>query len=386
MKNILKSLLLCFLLLSLIFCTLACRQEDPDGAQGAKEIVPIVTYLGTPIAERYPEGDIARCPWDLALHDGGVFMGGGDYDKNKGPVDLWRYDIAKGTFSLSASIPDEQVDRFCYVFDELATPGIDPKEDWELGNYFTYTDGEWVKHRTIPGGVHVFDIIEFDSILIAGLGVVAGEYPAAYSIDGGESFRQMPFYKEDALLDTSYATYVRVYDFFVCGEELYAYVLLGNQGDLVYELYRYEYDDDAFYYVEDWTNKLDRVSYRFSKIGANVSFDGTLVFTTGYLYTATEMTNPIKQTIDGVDLVADLYVANGRLYALCATKNEDGTFTNAVYTTDSLDAPLTKLFEFSYEIPAMSFVVDGNDFYVGMGYRRAHEKNGALLHILLSTK
>ena len=75
------------------------------------------TELGIPLSERYPEGIRARCPWDMTVFDGKLYIGGGDYDANSGPVDIWCYDIDNGTWENSGTVPDEEINRFAVIND-----------------------------------------------------------------------------------------------------------------------------------------------------------------------------------------------------------------------------------------------------------------------------
>ena len=40
------------------------------------------TELGIPLSERYSQGVRARCPWDIYIWDGKIYIGSGDYDSN----------------------------------------------------------------------------------------------------------------------------------------------------------------------------------------------------------------------------------------------------------------------------------------------------------------
>lgn len=381
MKKTSSRVISVFLLLLLLLGFASCHPSESNDEPFT------LTVLGTPTEKKYPDGDAARCAWDMILHEGKIFMGSGDYDKNKGPAEIWCYDPKDGSFTLSGIVPDEQVDRFTLIDGKLATPGIDPREDWTLGNYYVYENGEWVTHRRVPGGVHMFDVVEYDGAIFTGLGVVAGESPVAASFDGGESFRQLPFIKKGETLDTTGRTYIRVYDFFVYEDTLYAALSL-EDGERVYALYFYDPDKEAFVYEMDLTNVFERVAYKYSKIGEKVIFDGSLFLTTGRLYETIDMLEFEKWEFPSGVAVTDLYVASDTLYALTSGKDpESGQFKTTVYALASSDGAFEPTFEFLYDVPAMSMVVDGNDFYIGMGNARTvHEKNGTLLRVSLAEK
>lgn len=148
-----------------------------------------ITYveLGIPTASRYSEGIRARCPWDMIVWNEKLYVGSGDYDSNSGPVDIWRYDTTKGVWENSGTVPDEEISRFCVIGDVLVAPGIDPTEDWTYGNYYKQDGEEWVKVRNISGGMHNFDMVEYNGSIFCGLGVASGEYPVVYSADDGKN-------------------------------------------------------------------------------------------------------------------------------------------------------------------------------------------------------
>src|SRR5262249_23739132 len=53
------------------------------------------------------------------------------------------------------------------IDDKLYIPGIDARDDWSYGNFYvrSASDPTWVKYRTIPGGLHVFDLYAFSDPL-----------------------------------------------------------------------------------------------------------------------------------------------------------------------------------------------------------------------------
>lgn len=367
------------------------NEESESGEALGSTEAPIYTELGIPLAQKYPGGDLARCVWDMAIHEGGIFLGSGDYDKNRGPVEIWRYDIAGNVFTQSGTVPDEEVNRFSFIFDTLVAPGIDPKEEWDWGNFYAYEGGEWVKHRTLPGGVHCFDIVEYSGMIFAGLGVEdgAGYSPIVYAFDINDPFKPLSLYKDGAPRDTAGYEYIRVYDFFLVGEDLYALLYLyDSEGQLphAYELYRYGYDEDAFFFEDDWKEMFARIKYKYIHIGEKVLFDGSLFFTTGYLYETSDMKTVTQLPFSASTLVCDLYVGDDTLYILTSAKDtESGKIKTTVYELKAGTRELCEVFSFLYDVPSMSMVVDGKNFYIGMGGRSSHEKNGMLLRVSLPT-
>lgn len=138
--------------------------------------------LGIPLAARYQDsayggsGAYARNVWTLKAFDGRLYIGCGNSSNggpasNAGPVPVFSFDPATGKFAEEWKVPDEQIDVF-HIFSDgsLYIPGHDPKESWDLGNFYRRpkgADGKWEKIRTLEQGVHCYDMEEFDGSLLA---------------------------------------------------------------------------------------------------------------------------------------------------------------------------------------------------------------------------
>ena len=348
---------------------------------GTKTIDSIAyTELGIPTSERYSEGVSARCPWDMAIYENKLYIGSGDYDTNAGPVDMWCYDIDENTWSNSGTIPEEEIDRFCVIDNKLVVPGIDPQEDWSLGNYYVLDGNQWIKKRNIEGGLHTFDIVEFDGMLFAGLGVLKGSYPVVCSKDNGETFENVIFYKDGEKLDTTGSQNVRVYDLFVFKDKLYAVFMYGDS-EITYDLYRYE--NGVFVYDNQWYGKVSQIEFTNNIITGKTQFKDNMYFTTGYLHTTEDMTNLTYIIFPDEQVVYDICTDEKYLYALCANKQEDGTYKVSVYRNDGqMITNFHEIFNFVYDVPPLSIVCKDNNFYIGMGdTNNIHDKNGMILFV-----
>lgn len=377
------------LALALCLCCLSCStgengNNDGKSDEETKEKEPIhniaFTELGVPTEEKYPTGERARLAWDMALHGGKIYIGSGDYGKNRGPAQISCYDPTTGAWEAFATVPDEEVDRFCVLSGKLCAPGIDPREgDWSLGNYYVLEDGAWTVKRTIPGGIHNFDMIEYHGSLFAGLGVSAGGYPVAVSSDGGQTFSSVPFFKKDGSpVHTSGYTQVRTYDFFLLGDTLYATLTL----DSVYELYKYSEARASFYYVGDMKEQMHFFYYKLNPLGEKVTFDDSLYLATGNLYETPDFHNISPIVLEEGAMTTDLFVDGDTLYVLLSSNIEEGKYKTAVYALESGKATFREVFDFVYDVPSVSMVVSGEDFYIGMGYKSIESlKNGMLLHV-----
>lgn len=367
--------LLCALLLS------SCAKKTPETVHR----IPY-TAIGNPTAEAFPDNGFARSPWDMALYKDVLYIGSGDYDKNVGPISIHSYNTQTSAWTKSEPLPEEEFNRFLLLDGVLATPGIDSKEDWAFGNYFTLGDAGWEKHRTIPGGVHVFDMISFGGALFAGIGVESGGMPVVRSLDGGESFEQIDFLKDAAVVDTEGFTYIRTYDLLEFNGKLYATLSLGNKS-LSYELYEYDDTLGAFIFFSDLKDSVLHVNYNHLRITDTAKADGTMFLVTGKLYKTRDMDDFYEITLAGVDLVCDIYEANEKIYLLTATKadDEEGVFKTSVWqawTDKEEKMSFVELFNLYYDVPCLSLAVEDDDFYIGMSNTTAkNELNGTILHV-----
>jgi hypothetical protein len=166
----------------LIFCVGAVLGAEPvspaapggkaelTGAGARSELPVRVEKLGNPLAKRYPDGSAfhyARTISDLQEFDGKLYVGHGDIVLNSGPTDIWYYDLHKKEFVKQGQIEDEAADHYRVINGRLYLPGMDPREDWSMGNFYRLEDGEWVKHRTLPGSLHSTDIVGIGNSLFA---------------------------------------------------------------------------------------------------------------------------------------------------------------------------------------------------------------------------
>ena len=369
-----KSILPClFLLLCLLLSSCSFHKVITD--------IPYVE-LGIPSEEQYPTGIRARSPWDMAVWDGYLYVGGGDFDANTGPLGICRMNLETLSWETSDLLPEEEFNRFRVVNGQLTVPGIDPKEGWELGNYYVLNDGTWTQKRVLPDGVHAFDIVEYDGKIFAGLGVPDGVSPIVVSLDGGETFTPVEIKKNGEVVDTTSQDTVRVYDFFTYGDRLYASFIYGNPAPMVYELYRYE--DGCFTYDNKWAGKVARRAISYRMICEKAEYGGRLYLATGNLYVTTDLNEMTTVSFPYSASVFDLAIENGKLYALCARRQDDGNVRISVWRKNG-NSPtnFVQLFNFSYPIAPLSLAVNDGAFYIGMSDTLSeNELNGMILKIV----
>ncbi len=342
----------------------------------SREVTP--TVLGQPQAERYAAGETGRNAWDMAVFDGKLYVGGGDYDSNLGPVDIWCYDLAAGEWQLTGSVPDEEVSRFTVIDGPLVAPGIDPRQSWQLGNYYTLTADGWEMTRSLPGGIHAYDMVKFDGRLFAALGVKEGEFPVAVSDDGGKTFQQVPLVKRGQKLQTT-GSFIRVYRLLEKDGSLYALFYNSDGGQSTVELYRYENGEFAYY--ADWQQVKRRGRFGNVMIAGSATVGDTLYFATGNLYAAVDMSAPASLLPVDDGYTPDLVLAEDTLCVL-ACEPQEADYRISVWTLT--DGELAERFYFDYAVPAISLAYHEGVFYLGMGQNdkeNGHTLNGTVLAV-----
>lgn len=349
-------LLLLALVLLVTFAAPACRPAEGD-------VSGDLVDLGIPLLAQYSNDAEhlirARVAWDSIFFDGAFYVGCGDYDSNMGPVKVWRYDPDVGAWEASAeTLEDEHIKRFTVLDGTLTIPGTDPRGDWSQGSFYTLEGGAWAEHAVLPSGIHCFDAVSFEGAQFFALGVNSGDWPVVRSTDGA-TYEPIPFLADGAPVDTDLLI-VRVHNFVVAGDVLYAFLTLGDESAATLDVYRYE--DGAFCYHAAAPEVYLR-SYDAAYAG---EFAGLATFINGYCYYYSEDMASFRPCRVGMsDLATDMTVVGDTLYALAYTKLEDG-FESAVYASKD-GKTFEKLFFFVDEIPANSFAYGDGAFYFSMG-------------------
>lgn len=344
--------------------------------------------LGIPLSEYYPDGIPARTPWDVEIYDEKLFVAAGDYDKNSGPVPIYYYDIASQNWVNSGTVPDEQIEHFKVIHNTLMIPGCDPQCHWDYGSIYVYENKQWTNQHNIPGGVHQFDLVEFQDEIFVGLGILPGNTPIAKSTDGGKTFCPADIYKNGTKLDTTVppdakAVQLRVYDFFTFNGQLFAYYRRFIDNVIENEIYRYE--NGAFYYHQNLTGPItiNRSTYRV--FDEKTEYQGKLYFTTGNLYTTSDF-----QTIEHIPLVensivTDLCVIEDSLYVITAIKHPHGTYRTTLWRRQNGSQELYEdILFFDFPCPAQCFTYNNGILYFGMGdgiLSESNPYNGTILSI-----
>ena len=366
--KILKKLTAILLFIVTLFTFVGCAKDE---------------NLGVPSAERFGGNAVARCVWDVKVFDGKVYIGSGDYDANTAPTDIWAYDLGDNKWTLSGSVEDEAVLRFIELDGTLVAPGIDPSEPWTLGNFYTLSDGTWVKNRVLPNVIHNFDIIEHDGKRMFAVGSDYGVSSCALYTEDGVTYTYINFYANNKLIEINESAYNRGYDFFKFKNELY---LLTYLTDTQKVASIFKYNDDAFHYYSGASSffKSKRISHNI--INAKAEFKDKYFFVTDDLYYTEEQdafkTNT-KVNLPSGEKVTSVKVINDEMIILSYTTNEDGTCDITLYSTKD-GVNFSKLRTINFEVPPISFDIDGKFAFVGCGDRNVFNKNnGTILKIKL---
>jgi hypothetical protein len=116
--------------------------------------------------------------WELDAHDRRLYIGYGDSWNNLGPVDIVSYDPMTGSLDREMSeVPEERLGGLHVSSDGmLLVSGQDSREGWTYGSFYLKDDAGWRKQRTIPVGLHVWEVVEFQGRLYANYST-DGSYP-----------------------------------------------------------------------------------------------------------------------------------------------------------------------------------------------------------------
>ncbi len=365
MKHLRPFVLLLVLALTLSACNNGQPSESADNSSNVSESVPYDNINTKEIISPYFElHNNAKNPWDLIIHNGYLYVGGGDYDINISPKTAFRYNLCTESWESCGNIPDEQIRNFVIINDELYIPGTDPTGDWSCGNFYRLENDNFVTHRTIPNAVHCFDLENFDNKIFAAIAVKDDSFPVMLSEDNGKNFQRIPVIKDDH----NYHENERVYSLFVLNDSLYA--IHGNNV--------YQYIDGVFRFVCSWQNKFAKGYNFYSPIAARVTFKNRVFFTSGYLYSFKNV-NELEYIPIVNAVISDIIVNNDSLYILCFSINENGSYTNSIKRSDD-GCNFETVYEFIYDCSALSFAINENDVYIGIGETiSSNDKKGLII-------
>ena len=107
---------------------------------------------------------------ELKVFNNRLYIGHGDYGINTGPTDVISCDLQSGEARREFTVQEEAITLYRVLDGKLVVPGVDSTEGWELGNIYVLEKDGWKKLRTVPKGVHVFDVIAWNGRWYASIG------------------------------------------------------------------------------------------------------------------------------------------------------------------------------------------------------------------------
>jgi hypothetical protein len=360
-------------------CTEPLRSGDRAREAPPVEVVP--ERLGNVFAQA---SAYARNVWDMQLFGGLIWLGHGDSIDNWGPIPIWSLDPGTGALTREFTADDEQVDEFRVLGGELYVPGHDGRGDWTMGEFYRLESGGWMEHRTIPHGLHVFDLALHGGRLFAALGTedVRGQETVVASADRGESWT--------AVTDET----DRVYDLFELSGVLYGAPKM-NAGDSTgaWPLLRFDGARFVRTQIGGATLLAGIPGAGWGRMVRPTEFGGVLIYiaaggTFDWIPVSLAVTRDLREVRraalpDAAAVPYDLLVRGGTLYVLAAAPDgARGGYTMRVYrSADTL--AWRELFHFHAATFARSFEESGGDFFFGLGcdYPAPHPASGDLLRV-----
>lgn len=352
-----------------------CMQVDIDDTA-------LINSLGNPYHSQYGADSAACIAWDLMVHDGMLHRGAGDYDINTGMFSVWAYNLNTESWQYTGVSEDEEISRFVLIDDALYAPGTDARADWTLGNYYRFENGMWERNRTIPDGIHVWDIAKFDGKLFFGLGVdpPTRSTPLVYMNEDG-SFTFVPMYKgETKREDLTVITHLRAYELYTCGDRLYAYVQIHNENaGTTGEIYRFE--DEKFVFQAYVTQFLPGVQLTYRHFSGDAQYEDATYLAQNFLYKTTDGVEFTRITMPENAKVSDLLVDEDGLHLLTYKRiNQEDGYDIVIYRLVN-DEPVEEL-RFKYALPPIAFDTDGGYIYISVGRVAGRDpRNGTILRI-----
>ena len=312
--------------------------------------------IGNPLLARFPtsgdpENSRARSIWDMHYFNNRIYIGHGDYWANSGPTDVWIYNDT--SFVKEYTVDDEMIFDFFEFENNLFIPGNDATEDWSFENLYIndpnrYPNPGWIKLRTMPGGLHSFDVALFNGKIYASI-TTDGSTPsrALVSADTGQTW---------TTFISEYCSFVVFDDFmFIDGDNYYKYdgttlqtvtpnlfVSMGRKarfqdGVLYANPTRYMLENTPLYFLPANQIKNGGIANNVAKFANNKVRDIVVRGITCYVMTAQEITKDVAY--------------KGRIYS-------STDLTNWLLVT-------------AFTVPGipLSFEIMNNKFYIGLGSR-----------------
>ena len=350
-------------------------------------IDPLMTVpevLDDVIGAHYGENNIAKNVWDMEILDGRLYVSTGDYEKNSGRTPLFVYDIATDTWDATYITNDEALGDMRVIGDTLFIAGNDSCGEWDNANYYTVADGGIEMHAALPNGAHCFDTCIYNDVLYFGIGTATNTASPVIAYDG-EGYTAVPFFKDgESLFSDAARAYLRAYNFFSLGSELYVFVYseMANGSAAEYEIYKL--CDEGFELYGNLRGKgigfyIREERRLYQNIFKTMTVADVALIATGRLFLTSDLITYEEITPEG-RVVSDVYLYGERIFVVSFSEEEEGAFTNTV--SELVDGEFVDILRFvTLRSYALSLAYDGESFYIGTGGIGDEAMPGAVLKI-----
>lgn len=363
-------------------------------ARADEDITERLEDLGIPGAESWPdsggvENIIARNPYDMLSIEDRVFFSGGNYDTNKGPVNMQCVTRDSKFVRFSTTLNTEQINRMYMYSGNMYATAIDPQA-WGVGEFYLYRyrNNRWLSYPKLGGNIHCYDMVKHnDNLFFAGSSIsgedsVGSVHRVSFSLattGTGSDYVQVPFIGTDgkAAEPTQYGV-PRVYELMEFNGVLYAhyydqYALSPTSlAPKRNGIYKYNDQTGVFEYVPRLNIDLpfsgSQANQDGEKIQQDFQWGSRYVFINNGLFLTEDMISHTQKKIPGFAdyIIRDSVVVNDRLYLLGGIEKSDGGWTNAVFeTTDFND--FRRILHFDTPTFTRSFEYCDGAFFFGLG-------------------
>ncbi|HEY7065655.1 MAG TPA: hypothetical protein VII06_29540 [Chloroflexota bacterium] len=368
------------------------------------------TNLGNPFTDK---PIFSRNVWAMQAFGDRIYLGYGDFQDNTGPLPVRYLGTAIRQFGTDTIVgpslgscpagpgkdyclDEEQIYGFRVIDNLLYIPGTDSEESWLLGNFYTKSlaDTSWVKHRTVPNGVHVLDVQKFRdpasvsgaAELFAGIG---SDVPPMIRIstDDGQTTTN---WRSPTITPDAQPPVDRVYRFFTLNGALYASAVSFDGGGQI--LLRYDSNStftrlpaatgnrmfpdqpDAAGNFAGWLRVFREVYVGNTIVYLGLGNDFAAPFGL-YRAAAIDQAQRIALPVAEASPMDLLRATDGQVYVL-GQSSAAGSYTNYVFASADL-ATWTEVLRFPATTFARSFAYLDGAFYFGMGTTRAEASTAA---------
>lgn len=366
--------------------------ESPDSSEiiippvNPPDLTNIIENIGQPPFGKNQK-TYARNIWDMQVFDGKIYIGYGNSNNsepeaNAGPIKITYFDPMASLFESKFTVDKEQIDIFKILDGKLYIPGHDSRDSWEYGNFYLLSSGNWIKKRTIPIGIHVYDLAYYKGKLYAAIGHDdSAEAMARGAVLVSEDMGNTAAKWKSALpAGVKFVTYdgYRAYKLFEFNGKLYAADRLTNRSSSPYNNLVEINGTTASVIKIDGSKMFPGSANNYYKLVRTETFNNKLLYITGTIeidhqwnpegfFVASDFNNARRITFPTASAVAsDVLVRKDAVYVLTYVRKSATEYTNIVYQTTNLNT-WHELFRFNTDTFARSFEELNGDFYFGLG-------------------